>query len=67
MNKIKLSANDIKEISKVIEEYKVEADYFTLTRNNVSAIGYTLDLEYSTEIKGRMCTVIVPVVSVHQW
>ena len=65
MNKIILSANDIKEITKVIEEYKV--DYFTLIRNDVSAIGYTLDLEYSTEINGRMCTVIVPVVGIEEW
>jgi hypothetical protein len=65
MNKIILSANDIKEIAKVIEEYKV--DYFTLIRNDVSAIGYSLDLEYSTEINGRMCTVIVPVVGIEEW
>ena len=65
MNKIILSANDIKEIAKVIEEYKV--DYFTLTRNNVSAIGYSIDLEYSTTINGRMCTVIVPVVGIEEW
>jgi len=65
MNKIILSANDITEISKVIEEYKV--DYFTLVRTNVSAIGYSLDLEYSTEINGRMCQVIVPVVGVEEW
>lgn len=65
MSKIILSANDITEISKVIEEYKV--DYFTLTRNNVSAIGYSIDLEYSTTINGRMCTVIVPVVGINQW
>jgi hypothetical protein len=78
MNKIILSANDIKEISKVIEEIteisrviekcKVDkVDYFTLTRNNVSAIGYSIDLEYSTTINGRMCTVIVPVVGINEW
>jgi hypothetical protein len=65
MNKIILSADDIKEISKVIEEYEV--DYFALTRNNVSAIGYSIDLEYSTAINGRMCTVIVPVVGTEKW
>ena len=65
MNKIILSANDIKEITKVIEEYKV--DYFTLVRTNVSAIGYSIDLQYSTTINGRMCTVIVPVVGINQW
>ena len=65
MNKIILSASDIKEIAKVIEEYKV--DYFTLVRTNESAIGYSLDLEYSTTINGRMCTVIVPIVGVDQW
>ena len=65
MSKIILSANDITEISKIIEEYKV--DYFTLTRNNVSAIGYSIDLEYSTTINGRMCTVIVPVVGTNEW
>jgi hypothetical protein len=65
MNKIILNKSDITEISKVIEEYKV--DYFTLTRNNVSAIGYSIDLEYNTEIKGRMCTVIVPVVGIEEW
>jgi hypothetical protein len=65
MNKIILSASDITEISKIIEEYKV--DYFTLTRNNVSAIGYSIDLEYSTTINGRMCTVIVPVVGIEEW
>jgi hypothetical protein len=65
MSKIILSADDIKEISKVIEEYKV--DYFTITRNNVSPIGYSIDLEYSTTINGRMCTVIVPVVGTEKW
>jgi hypothetical protein len=65
MSKIILNANDITEISKIIEEYKV--DYFTLTRNNVSAIGYSIDLEYSTTINGRMCTVIVPVVGIEEW
>ena len=65
MNKIILSANDITEISKIIEEYKV--DYFTLTRNNVSAIGYSIDLEYNTPINGRMCKVIVPVVGINEW
>jgi hypothetical protein len=65
MNKIILSASDITEISKVIEEYKV--DYFTLVRTNVSAIGYSIDLEYSTTINGRMCTVIVPVVGIEEW
>jgi hypothetical protein len=65
MNKIILSANDITEISKVIEEYKI--DYFTLVRTNVSAIGYSIDLEYSTAINGRMCTVIVPVVGIEEW
>ena len=65
MNKIILNSSDITEISKVIKEYKV--DYFTLTRNNISAIGYSIDLEYNTEIKGRMCTVIVPVVGIEEW
>ena len=65
MNKIILNASDITEISKIIEDYKV--DYFTLTRNNISAIGYSIDLEYNTEIKGRMCTVIVPVVGIKEW
>ena len=65
MNKIILNSSDITEISKIIEEYKV--DYFTLTRNNVSAIGYSIDLEYSTTINGRMCTVIVPVVGIKEW
>lgn len=65
MNKIILSASDIKEISKVIEEYKV--DYFTLVRTNESGIGYTIDLEYSTTINGRMCRVIVPVTGIDQW
>lgn len=65
MNKIILSASDIKEIAKVIEEYKV--DYFTLVRTNASAIGYTIDLEYSTTINGRMCSVRVPVTGIDQW
>jgi hypothetical protein len=65
MSKIILNANDITEISKIIEDYKV--DHFTLTRNNISAIGYSIDLEYNTEIKGRMCTVIVPVVGIEEW
>ena len=65
MNKIILNKSDITEISKIIEDYKV--DHFTLTRNNISAIGYSIDLEYNTEIKGRMCTVIVPVVGIEEW
>ena len=65
MSKIILNANDITEISKIIEDYKV--DHFTLTRNNISAIGYSIDLEYRTEIKGRMCTVKVPVVGIEEW
>jgi len=64
MSKIALNKSDIEEITRVINDHGIQ--YFNLVYKQ-NAIGYTVDLEYNTEINGRMCRVIVPVVGVEEW
>jgi hypothetical protein len=64
MSEIALNKSDIEEITKVLNDHGIQ--YFNLVYKQ-NAIGYCIDLEYSTEINGRMCTVIVPVVGIEEW
>ena len=64
MSKIALNKSDIEEITRVINDLEIQ--YFKLVYEQ-NTIGYSIDLEYSTTINGRMCTVIVPVVGIKEW
>jgi len=62
---ITLNKADVTRLVEVLEEFKI--DHFTLVRHSESSIGYCLDVEYITNLNGRMVTIRVPVVGVENW
>lgn len=62
---ITLNRADVRELLKTLEKFDV--DHFTLCKEDQSGIGYTLDIEYSTQINDTMVTVRIPVVGTDSW
>jgi hypothetical protein len=66
MNKITLNTQDIERITRIAQENNI--DFFTLIHDNgANGIGYTLEMEFTIDLHGRMANVRVPVVGVEDW
>jgi hypothetical protein len=63
---ITLTPNDLEIINAIVQENDIKYG-FNLVMTSGSGIGYTLDLEYETELNGRDVTVKVPVTGVENW
>ena len=66
MTKIMMNRADLEVLNKIIEENDIDCNFW-VHYSNVSGIGYTLDLEYSTEINGREATVRIPICGAENW
>ena len=66
MQKILLNLRDLEIIQKIVDENHVRV--FELNQGNTdNGIGYTLDIEFDTELHGRLVRVRVPVTTVEDW
>ena len=66
MQKIKLNLRDLEIIQKIVDENQVRV--FELNQGDTyNGIGYTLDMEFDTDLHGRLARVIVPVTTVEDW
>lgn len=66
MSKIYLNKRDVERILEVIKENDLE-ETFTLIHDNSSGIGYTLDMEFDTELHGRVITARVAIADSGNW
>ena len=62
---ITLNRAEVRELLATLDRFDV--DSFELTKDARSGIGYTLDIEYSTQLNDTMVTIRVPVVGVDTW
>ena len=66
MQKILLNLRDLEIIQKIVDENQVRV--FELNQGDTdNGIGYTLDIEFDTELHGRLVRVRVPVTTVEDW
>ena len=66
MQKVQLNLRDLEIIQKIMAENQVRV--FELNQGNThNGIGYTLDMEFDTDLHGRLVRVIVPVTTVEDW
>ena len=63
---IVIHKDDIDIIQKIIEENQIVGT-FALHYENGSGIGYCLDLEFDTEVHGRLAKITVPVAGADNW
>jgi hypothetical protein len=63
---IVIHKNDIDIIQKIIEENQI-VGAFALHYENGSGIGYCLDLEFDTEVHGRLAKICIPVTNEDNW
>jgi hypothetical protein len=66
MTKIMMNSADLEIINKVVEENAITQN-FCIIYNNNSGIGYTLDLQFTTEVNGREATVTIPICGEENW
>jgi len=66
MKRFYISKKEIEIINKIIEENDIHGA-FELIHDDSSGIGYTLDLEFETEVNGRYATIRIPVTTVENW
>jgi hypothetical protein len=64
-NKITLKRADLDLIMEIVLENEIE--HWTLTQDSSSGIGYTIDLEYRTDVNGRPATIIIPIATTEDW
>ena len=65
MNRIHLNTKDLEIINAIVQENEISV--FELIMTSESGIGYTIDLEYSTELYGRDATIRIPVTGPENW
>ena len=66
MQKILLNLRDLEIIHKIVDENQVRV--FELNQGDTdNGIGYILDMEFDTELHGRLVRVKVPVTTVEDW
>ena len=65
MNRIHLNTKDLEIINAIVQENEISVFELIMTSN--SGIGYSIDLEYSTELHGRDATVRIPVTGPENW
>ena len=66
MKRIYITPNEIEIVNKIIEENDIKSA-FELIYDDSSGIGYTLDLEFETQVNGRYATIRIPVTTVENW
>lgn len=60
-----INAKDLEIINCIVKENDIF--WFKLYQESGSGIGYTTDLEFETEINGRIATVKIPVTTEDNW
>jgi|APFre7841882793_1041355.scaffolds.fasta_scaffold11181_2 hypothetical protein len=66
MNTImRLSTLDLAAIREIVLENKISA--FDLIKDNSSGIGYTIDIQFESEMNGRDAIVRIPVRGTKEW
>lgn len=63
---IVINKEDLAIMQKIIEENQI-VGAFTLHYENGSGIGYCLDLEFDTEVHGRLAKISIPVANEDNW
>jgi hypothetical protein len=66
MKKIYVTPNEVEIVNKIIEENDIKGA-FELIYDDSSGIGYTLDLEFETQVNGRYATIRIPVTTAENW
>jgi hypothetical protein len=66
MTKIMMNLADLEIVNKIVEENGIDYNFW-IVYTDASGIGYTLDLEYETEINGRHATIRIPIAGVENW
>ena len=65
MTTIQLNKADVTQLLKTLDKFDV--DYFKLIKNDTSAVGYTLDIEFPYRINNQLVNVTVSVVGTDEW
>ena len=65
LTSITLNRAEVRELLATLDRFDV--DSFKLTKDARSGIGYSLDIEYSTQLNDTMVTIRVPVVGEDTW
>jgi hypothetical protein len=65
MSKIYLSTGDLDIINAIVKENNISV--FRLICDNSSGIGYSIDLEFDSEINHRKAKVTIPVCGSENW
>lgn len=60
-----INKTDLEVINAIVQENNIS--YFKLHQESGAGIGYITDLEFETEINGRLATVRMPVSDEDQW
>lgn len=60
-----LNKTDLEVINAIVQENNIS--YFKLIQQSGAGIGYITDLEFETDINGRLATVKMPVSDEDQW
>jgi hypothetical protein len=66
MKKIMMNKADLDIVNKIVEENGIDYNFWIVYTDS-SGIGYTLDLEYETEINGRNATIRIPISGEENW
>lgn len=65
MKTMTLNRADIIRLLEVLEKFDV--DYFELIKRDTSGIGYTLDIEFPSQLKDTIVSIRASVVGVEEW
>lgn len=66
MQKFYMTPQEIDIIVQIIKENDIKGA-FEIIHDNVSGIGYTLDIEFEEQVNGRYATIRIPVTTVENW
>jgi hypothetical protein len=66
MTKILMNQADLDIIQQIVKENDIKTNFW-VHYSNASGIGYSLDLEYVTELNGREATVKIVVTDEENW
>ena len=61
-----INVQDLDTMRKIVEENQIVGS-FTLHYENGSGIGYCLDLEFDTQVHGRLAKISIPVSDENNW
>jgi hypothetical protein len=66
MSEIYMNEEELDIIKKVIKENKIRGA-FKLIFDNSSGIGYTLDIEFDSQLKSRTAVIRIPITTSENW